>query len=53
MLHRTLQELQGGLAISALAGENLEYLAFVTNGASRITSGELLKYRKGLCVSGS
>jgi hypothetical protein len=31
MLHRTLQELQGGLAIPALAGENLEYLAFVIN----------------------
>jgi hypothetical protein len=53
MLHRALQDPQRGLAIPALAGEDLEYLAFVINGASRITSGELLKYQKGLCISGS
>jgi len=37
------QARQRGPAIPALAGEHLEHLAFLINGARRITLGELLK----------
>jgi hypothetical protein len=42
-LHHALQDPQRGPAIPALAGKNLKHLAFLINGARRITSGELLK----------